>query len=375
MRKSVSKSHGGQLVRIEYSDESGRPALHPIDGIAKVEIQHDERGNPVVEQFFGIDGKPVLHRQKGVAKIVLSYDQEGNSTATSFFGVAGEPVLHASMGFAVCSSSYGRTGKIERSEHNYFGTAGEPVVRRCPMCAKIVEERDSKDDTVREYYYDLNGELAPCPDTGVASEFTRFSNGVGVETRFYDAEGRPVINRVCGYAAKETVRNPAGDGDVARFLGPDGRLIAQSDGVAMVVRKTNTQGRLIELAYFGPQGAPVMLPQLDGYHKIVMTLDSAGRCVEKRSYGLEGEPVLHNGYARVASAYDDAGRLTEESYYGLQGEPVQTLKGGVARCVRSYDELGIATKQWFDLHDRPIRPRALQGQSQSAADASDGENA
>ena len=73
-----------------------------------------------------------------------------------------------------------------------------------------------------------------------------------------------------------------------------------NNGVAKFTRRYNDYGDLIEEAYFGTGGEPVLRD--DGYARLTRVIDRDGHIIEEAYIGTDREPVKQkNGYAREQS--------------------------------------------------------------------------
>ena len=61
----------------------------------------------------------------------------------------------------------------------------------------------------------------------------------------------------------------------------------------------------------------------NGYAKFTHRYNDYGDLIEEAYFGTDGEPVLGNdGYARPHAVIDRNGRVIEEAYFGTDGKPV-----------------------------------------------------
>jgi hypothetical protein len=111
---------------------------------------------------------------------------------------------------------------------------------------------------------------------------------------------------------------------------------------------------VVELAYFGTDGRPVLCKE--GWASRRTTYDALSNPSERTYLGLDGRPIMAAllGYARMVQRYDERGRLIEEAYFGVDGAPV-LREWGFATARFQYDDLGRRVEQSdFGVDGRPI---------------------
>jgi len=124
--------------------------------------------------------------------------------------------------------------------------------------------------------------------------------------------------------------------------------IIQRKNAARITRKHDDQGRVIELAFFGVDGKPV-LDETEGAARITWKHDGQGRVVEQAFFGADGKPVVNKtGYAaRYIWVHDESGNVTESASFGIDGQPVPDQVEGAARITWKHDAEGRVVEQAF----------------------------
>jgi C-terminal processing protease CtpA/Prc len=96
------------------------------------------------------------------------------------------------------------------------------------------------------------------------------------------------------------------------------------DGEAKQRDKYNDKGQLIESAFFGLNGSPVV-PKKYGFAKVRRTYNARGKLSQIAYFDPNDRLVQHAyGYATSRVSYDDLGRETKREYLDTNGTPVFT---------------------------------------------------
>ncbi len=80
----------GNISEVDFEGTDGQPMA--MNGVARVQIKHDGRGNEIGKDFFGVDARPSANND-GYARFTANFDDRGNQIDLAFFGVDNQPVL------------------------------------------------------------------------------------------------------------------------------------------------------------------------------------------------------------------------------------------------------------------------------------------
>ncbi len=90
-----------KISSVTYFNEKALPM--EVNGLAKVELLHDENGNTVAMANYGADLNPVYVEEDGYAMTMRSYDEKtGKLNSAAYYGAEnGEfvPIVNAEMGY------------------------------------------------------------------------------------------------------------------------------------------------------------------------------------------------------------------------------------------------------------------------------------
>jgi MTH538 TIR-like domain (DUF1863) len=114
----------GNIVREDYRNEAGAPAIRRDRRFASLSQAYDARGNEVEESYFGLDGKPAFDKD-GYARVARGYDERGNKVEEAYFGLDGKPAANKD-GVARTTNRYDARGnEVEKAG---FGLDGKPAL-------------------------------------------------------------------------------------------------------------------------------------------------------------------------------------------------------------------------------------------------------
>ena len=300
----------GRIVEEAYFDPDGKPTLHK-NGFHKFTALYDERGNRIEERYFGPENQPVPSKA-GYHLWKASYDARGKSIEERYFGLDNQPIL-SKAGYHLWKTSYDARG--DPVESACFDTAERPVVDLDSGLHRISKVRDELGRIVEEAYFDPDGKP------------TLNKNGYHKFTARYDARGNLVEKTSFDLKGWRTVSDNSG---VHRFdeLGrvvleayydPDGRPIVTKAGYHEYTARYDARGNQIEWAYFDTKERPV-IDRDSGVHRISKVYDELGRVVQEAYFGPDGKTT------RLSTArYDERGNRIEERYLDVDGSPLVYL--------------------------------------------------
>jgi hypothetical protein len=111
-----------------------------------------------------------------------------------------------------------------------------------------------------------------------------------------------------------------------------------TSGYARVEQRYDQRGRLVEEAYFGVDGRPVLRDW--GFATARFRYDDLGRRTEQAQFGVDGLPLLGRyGFSIVRYRHDARGNEIESARFGVAGEAVADVSGA-HRNRSAYDERG-----------------------------------
>ena len=163
-------------------------------------------------------------------------------------------------------------------------------------------------------------------------------------------------------------------------------LAANKQGIVIVTREYDENGRVSKIMYLGADEQPMLYSKLKAYGEICgydasgnmnleILLDAAGarmlnddgwcehrivfndkkQKVSERYFGIDGEPVLFKGdYSGIDRVFDENGNAVQETYCDASGS-VGPNKSGIITVRKEYNEAKKVVKQsFFDENGAPM---------------------
>ena len=127
--------------------------------------------------------------------------------------------------------------------------------------------------------------------------------------------------------------------------GVDGRLVADSDGTAILEWEYDSAGNWTREAYYGVDGRPAV----DSYGVAIgkAEYDSTGNLTRVATYGVDGRLTLNEEECAIIEyEYDSAGNLTRVELYGVDGR-LMANSDGVAIVEWEYDGDGHQIREAY----------------------------
>ena len=137
------------------------------------------------------------------------------------------------------------------------------------------------------------------------------------------------------------------DGNLIREenYGVDGRLVADSDGTAILEWEYDSAGNWTREAYYGVDGRPAV----DSYGVAIgkAEYDSTGNLTRVATYGVDGRLTLNEEECAIIEyEYDSAGNMTRVELYGVDGR-LMANSDGVAIVEWEYDGDGHQIREAY----------------------------
>ena len=402
-RRTFAHNDRGDLVDLAVFGTDNRPLLLP-QGYHRSRARYDDHGRPIEWAYFGSADEAVRLPVKnepprndlalnaaqpqppeagGYHKLTQRYDKAGRVTELVYFGVRGEPVTIA-KGFHREVRSYGAALEV-----SYFDTAGGKAMHRDGYHSwKVISVTSGGNTLSVRTFFAADGSNT---DTkyGVGAESRVFNpqtrkleirfnkrsvgsdggkaagddevhqdgytfaevhfdgGGRALEEAYFDRHHERVVTRK-GYARVTREFDPA----TGKFKGEMYWVLDLKGGYARVADKRDARGRLLERAWFDPDGKPVADP--GGVARVTWRYDGRGFETECAQYDPAGRSVVRGGFARRTAVPDARGRWLEVAYFGSEGQPMLYRGGYHLRRVR-YDKDGRPVEvSFFGLDGRPV---------------------
>ncbi|HUF83792.1 MAG TPA: hypothetical protein VMQ81_04280, partial [Acidimicrobiia bacterium] len=285
---------GGLLSQADFFDAEGRPVLTG-DGYARLRIERDPYGNPMVEHHDDEQGRPM----PGVAEIRHAYDDASRLVESTFVNAAGRATVDE-------TGVYGH--RIEYTDEGdprrlyVLGPDGGPMVETpfgfAGLHFEWAESRpgESGPRGLAALTY-LDAEGAP------AASFAEFSRYVS-EAYKYDEEGRLIE---------------------IRYLDAQGATVPALVGYARALMRYDEHDNMVEQRYADERGLPTT--DLGGCAFWRLEYDAHGNPEARRCFDREGKEAFGSFGAIWRTRYDDAGQPVEDRFFNHADKPTDAPLG------------------------------------------------
>lgn len=254
---STYDDYGSELSS-RWFDKEDRPALGPA-GAHEIRNTYDGLGLLQRSAYYDADNRPAANRL-GVHEAVYAFNEKRQQTRRQVFGLNRKPAEDQAGNHLMLDEFDGR-GRPTRETR--LRADGRPNWDRELGIATVRRAYDREGKWTEQAFYDAADRLAAGPWGFAKGCFEPQPDGRLARVN-YGADGKPVFNPLLGFAIKKTDDRTEGD-TVESFHDAGGALIAGPEGYAEARRRWGGGGKLLSVAYFGPDGAPVAGP--GGFHR------------------------------------------------------------------------------------------------------------
>ena len=377
----------GRTIREVYYDKDGNAALQKGE-YDELYQAFGEGTKPIRIEYY-LNGEPVL-RADGYAAIERAYDEAGNVITERYYGVDFQPTA-CKNGYEMIRKEYNEDKKVIKEA--YYDHNEQPMTNNKGVYQTAYEYNENGKVT-KEQYYDGNESPMICPDGYAGMERMYNSQGGNMATVYYNETGELIQAPGKEYAYVMTIPKEEKDGTAEEndniksvyleYYDTDRKLMTVSYGYAMLLRRTDEQGRTIGEIYFDQNGqrtvtnntydevhniytdkntkpsrieyyrndVPVL--RTEGYAAIEREYDEAGNVIIEKYYDTEFNPTKRNGYEMIQKEYNDEKQVIRETYYENTGEPILNNKG-VYQTTYEYNEQGkVIREAYYDAEGQPM---------------------
>lgn len=350
----------GQETAVYYylSEDKSAPAVVKDQGYSSVK-KTVQNNRCVQVEYFGLEGERVLRSDEGYSVVKYEYDACGQKISVCYYGVDGESLIfNQKEGYAGFRYGYDEFGN--ETDYRYLGADGQPVLRKDWGVAHITNQYNSYGNAIYKAYYTGQEQYTTKKNEGYAYSESEYRNGKCVETRYYDAAGKPVLRLDGKYAVVRYEYDAFGRCVAQSYLGQDGTpVINTEEHYASVRWAYDDRGRQSDTWYYGLDGTLICHSDR-GYAHVHSEYDLQGNEIYAEYRGENEELVLHKtyGFAYAVCEYwnEDGKRYAAGSYYDTEGNPVARADRGFARYVDTYDDHGNWIEgRCLDAQGNPVR--------------------
>jgi hypothetical protein len=311
----VTRDKNGLVSKMEYFDKDGQPSSRH-DGVHRVEIERNAKGQDVAVASFDADAKPVRDAATGCARQSTTYGVTGQ--------VAAQRCLDGDGALSVGPEGYA-TAKHRRDsrgceiETSFQGVDGKPMQSRFSAFG-VQRKVDELCRAEKETCLNATRRPATCSNEKHATvEYQRDAAGNVTARRYRDAGGAPSGDPEYGvFEVRQTHDERGRTVSQSCFDASGGAVECANTGLHAAVHKHDDAGRVVSITYRGADGKPTS--NLGTFEARVI-YDNYDHAVEQQSLDALGEPVESLGSSLRRQIYDDGHRLFAVTLFQNDGEP------------------------------------------------------
>ncbi len=330
--RRFSYDERGNQTKICYIGLDGQPVTRKDMGYAQIRSEYDRFNNKTKEIYLDIYSEPVVRQELGYAQTQWEYNEIGKVSKVAYFNAEGQAVMRKDGGYAYCKFYYHDDEEYYEEiqyfdvnnnlvvltdegyaiiQHfydefgqytgvNYRGINREQVTNLKKYCASISYEYDEKGNNTYIWYWNSDGEVAECQDTGIAMEhniYDEYNNLIAKEYYGIDPEDDTLMQR----------------------------KIHKGLGYACVNYVYDRNAR-VRTEYLDAEGNYIV-PKGVGYAVYECEYDDLWQVSWKSYYDAEEELTnyVDNIAAMIEYTYDDWGYIEERIYYDKMGNVCESI--------------------------------------------------
>jgi serine/threonine-protein kinase len=356
-KKSYDEGKDGKINMFifRYNDEYGTEKQLPKDmtGYVRLENEFAERGN--VSRFaltFDERGFVSAVHYRNVNQPVgdgehiygKRYDRdEKGRVIKEYFLNHDDSVRAASWGLGITQFEYNAEDNLVKAV--YLAPDGSPAYNRKDGFSVHAMEYDKYGNMTFSWYQTSDGTLTISKVYDIAGYKNEYNeSGQLIKFVFLGTDKNPMYSTNAGYIGTQPAYDDNGWVNKITYIDESGQPTVTSIGTAVVVRKTDPKGNILEFRTFDIDNQPI---ESAGFFKTVMEYDQTGNMLSRYYYDANDSLCLTiNGIAGESWEYNDQNKLVKTVSYGTDKQPCEN-KSGVIICKYDYDVRGDEIKRTF----------------------------
>ena len=265
----------GNQIEVFHFDKEGKQLYNE-------KIEYDDRGNNIVNEYYDTNGKLCL-TEKGFAKFTNKYDERGNLIEGAYFGLDEMPCLLVD-GFSKSVRTFDERGNI--TESSFYGVDGKLCLRDGGF-SKVTYKYDKIGNEIEKVYWGVDDKMC-ITNEGIAKATAKYDiYGNMIEGAVFGVDGEPCFHKKFRWAKWTQEFDNKGLYLSSRTFGIDNKLCIAAEGYAMITRKYDDRGNVIEEAYWDTNEDPVI--SIYGFAKATTIFNYLGEMSDFKKYGINDE--------------------------------------------------------------------------------------
>ena len=332
--KFVQRDKQGRIIK-EYTFDADRKAIRKFDGTYIVCTTYDDE-NTITTSFFDQDNQP-MEDNSGAHKYEYAQDEYGYNIYQVY------ALNDVYLGQEQSSDSYdGQNVRILYKEDGYtlvsisYFTYDNKIPTICPgLYFRKAFAYDDNGILEKISFLDTDLKLtnAVFGDVSYAEIRYKFNdNGNEIESAYFDAEGNSTIDENMISIYRTTYNQNDMVAQIDRYAA-DGNLLNKSMNYATVKYLYNSDGLIIEEAYYNEKGE--RWSDLSGISSYLSEFKN-GQLIKTEWRNSEYKPTTnYDGVYQIENIYNEDGNIIETRYLNNKGKKMNSIQG-VHRIVFSY---------------------------------------
>ncbi len=334
--------------------------IYPKLGVAGIDVKRDRNGREIETRRIGID-EQLVEDAEGVAITRRKWDTKGRMTEEAYFNRLDQPCRRMSVEFAIIRTSYDDAANT--SEQRYFDEAGNEIKSLLGVFRKMAKA-DDQGRLIEERFFNRDGKPMrstqgvagllkkfatgskpieivcvdedgkPCKSSfGYSKQrFELDTNGNVLAEEYFDENDQPSLIAPGGHYRLETRYDQANRPQIRTYLFATPEKPKGAKGYAKAVETLDVNGNVIEVKHLDSRDQLVV--NSDGYAVVRKKYDSRGRLIEEAAFNIDSEPCLFKGgYHRSEQRYD-GDRVVMIGHFDEKGQLVVSSVQGYAMYER-----------------------------------------
>ena len=282
----------GNWTGSTWLDAEGKPTASK-NIYATIRLQYDDRSRCTETAYFDPAGQPVAGSENN-ASWTKTYDDRGNAVRWNFLDGRGQ-LLVTTGGYAAIEWGYDDRGKKTRK--TYLGADGKPLVQEAGYATVLHAYTPSGLDLSTDYL-DAQGKPRLC-NSGYCSVYNEYDDRGGLRAATW--AGIPGLTS----EVTTTTTYRDGLGRESRYFSADGKPVNCSLGYAWMKRDYDATGSLIRMEYQDAAGQPAYgilgFTKAEYVDKTLVYYDAAGKPMRDNDHSST-RPLLYVNFLRSADS-------------------------------------------------------------------------
>lgn len=345
----ITKLVNGDPARWLYYDDKQIP--HPdSEGAYGYHLEYDEQNNETARICLDRNGEPGPNSY-GIQTVKKLYNEKGDLIEDRFFDSHNEP----------CADRFG--DYATRYEHKFnpriqsaisIGADGKPHNCNDGQCYTNAH-LDEKSRMILFEYLDVYGRPVTIGDSNIHAIKTTYEDEENSKIESYIGINGDLVNDIDGIASTYSKYDELGRIIMQKRYDKDCKLICDSDGDYGAAYEYSQNGREVSIISLDEKGE--IHVNNDGYAILRKVFDEQGREIERYFYDAENKPGMYEDYYGVRTIYTDQDNKFIYMVLDSEGKPLFSASNEYYAIEKTVDGQGRTIHERYldaDLQPMPV---------------------